>query len=65
MVQERSSAQAKNDMKDRFIVRFHDDGQRVILKDRAAKNKRTMNAELLFLLEEGIKAVDEAKNAQH
>lgn len=63
MAQERSSAQTKNDAKDRFILRFHDEGQRMAYKERAAKNMRTMNAELLYLLDMGTKAVDGAKNA--
>lgn len=61
----RSNAQTKNDAKDRFIVRFHDEGQRIEFKVRAARNKRTMNAELLFLLEKGIEAVDGVQNAEH
>lgn len=42
---------------DRFIVRFHSDGQRQALKQRAAENKRSLNAEILFLIEKGIEAV--------
>lgn len=63
MAQERSSAQTKNDAKDRFILRFHDEGRRLMFKERAAKNKRTMNAELLFLLDMGVQTVDGLKNA--
>lgn len=58
-----NSVQTKNDAKDKYVLRFHDEDQRVDLKCRAAKSKRTMNAEILFLLEEGIKAVDGGKNA--
>jgi hypothetical protein len=43
---------------DRFIIRFHNNGQRDALKRRASKNKRSLNAELLFLLEKGIEFVD-------
>ena len=63
MLRERSSAQTKNDAKDRFILRFHDAGHRTAMKDRAAKNKRTMNAELLFLLEAGAQSIDGRQNA--
>lgn len=41
---------------DRFIVRFHDDGMRQSLKLRAAKNERSLNAEILYLLKKGIAA---------
>lgn len=54
----RSEAQARNDAKDRFIVRFHDEEQRIALKVRAAQNRRTMNAEILYLIEKGIEAVE-------
>ena len=43
---------------DRFILRFHSDGQRQALKDRAAQNKRSLNAELLYLIEKGVEAID-------
>jgi hypothetical protein len=61
MARDRSNAPTKNDAKDRFVLRFHDEGQRVTFKDRAARNKRTMNAEILFLLEAGVAAVDGKK----
>lgn len=64
MSKERSNVQAANDAKDRFIVRFHDAGQREVFKTRAAKNMRTMNAEILFLLEAGIKATDGVANSK-
>ncbi len=44
--------------KDRFIVRFHSAGQRASLKERAQANMRTLNAELLFLIEAGIRTID-------
>lgn len=47
--------------KDRFIVRFHSAGQRAALKARAQANMRTLNAELLFLIDAGIRAVDGEK----
>jgi plasmid stability protein len=43
---------------DRFILRFHNDGQRRALKERAARNMRSLNAELLYLIEKGVEAVD-------
>lgn len=63
MEQERSAAQAKNNAKDRFILRFHDDGQRSKHKARAASGKRTLNAELLFLIEKGEEVVYGPKDA--
>ncbi|QDD65566.1 hypothetical protein EJD96_16075 [Herbaspirillum seropedicae] len=59
----RSESQTRNDAKDRFIVRFHDEEQRIALKVRAAQNRRTMNAEILFLIEKGIAAADGRENA--
>ena len=47
---------------DRFILRFHNNGQRDALKRRASKNKRSLNAEFLFLLEKGIEFVDAKGN---
>lgn len=44
--------------KDRFILRFHSAGQRDALKARSKANMRTMNAEILFLIEAGIRATD-------
>lgn len=43
---------------DRFILRFHNAGQRHALKERAARNMRSLNAELLYLIEKGIEAID-------
>jgi plasmid stability protein len=43
---------------DRFMLRFHDDGQRTALKQRAAQNKRSLNAEILYLIEKGVQATD-------
>lgn len=48
--------------KDRFILRFHSAGQRDSLKARAQANLRTMNAEILFLIDAGIKATDGSAN---
>lgn len=44
--------------KDRFILRFDTPAQRADLKARAERNRRTMNAEILFLMERGQEAVD-------
>ncbi len=63
MVMGKSSAQTKNDAKDKFVLRFHDEGQRIEFKVQAARSKRTMNAELLFLLEKGSEVVYGGKNA--
>ena len=51
--------------KDKFVVRFNQKNTRQELKDRARRNMRTMNAEVLFLIEQGIKAIDRIKNATH
>jgi hypothetical protein len=51
--------------KDRFIVRFNQENMRQELKDRARRNMRTMNAEVLFLIDQGIKATDRNENAAH
>ena len=55
----------KHNEKDKFIIRFDTAEQRGQLKSRAAKNKRTMNSEILFLLDYGIKVVDRNQNASH
>lgn len=47
-----------NDEKDRFILRFHTADQRKQLKIRAINNSRSMNAELLYLIQRGIETVD-------
>lgn len=49
--------------KDKFIIRFDEVKTRSDIKNRAAQNKRTMNAEVLYLIEQGIKSVDRNTNA--
>lgn len=46
----------RHNAKDRFILRFHDEGQRAAIKARAATNNRSMNAEVLVLIERGVRA---------
>ena len=41
---------------DKFILRFHGEGQRSEIKARAALNKRSMNAEILVLIEQALQA---------
>ena len=65
MIKEYSPKRTINDAKDKFIVRFHCEAQRFSIKVRAAQNRRTMNAEILFLIEKGIEAVDGGKNVKH
>lgn len=48
---------------DRFIVRFHDEGMRKTLKVRAARNERTLNAEILYLLKRGLQS-EQAQGAK-
>lgn len=55
MSQIQSGDQTQHNAKDRFILRFHDQGQRAAMKVRAAANKRSMNAEILVLIEQGLK----------
>lgn len=45
--------------KDRYILRFHESGMRQALKARAALNRRTLNAEILYLIDAGLKAEKE------
>lgn len=40
----------------KFILRFHGEGQRSEIKARAALNKRSMNAEILILIEQALAA---------
>lgn len=56
-----STENPKTDGKDKYVLKFHDEGQRAHYKSRAALNRRSLNAELLFLIESGEKAVDGAK----
>lgn len=48
--------QLPSQMADRYLVRFKQ-GMRSTIKQRAAGNNRTMNAEILFLLEKGMEIV--------
>lgn len=41
---------------DKYIVRFKD-GMRSKIKEHAARNNRTMNAEILSLLEKGMEVL--------
>lgn len=50
----RRPAQIANDEKDRFIVRFHEEGKRNILKDAARQSGRSLNSELLYLIKRGF-----------
>lgn len=52
------SKKSKNEASDKFIVRFKDENQRAEIKARAALNRRTMNAEVLYLIDKGIEAVE-------
>ncbi|MHA3905136.1 Arc family DNA-binding protein [Castellaniella sp. WN] len=44
---------------DKFIVRFPEGNLRQELKARAALNRRSMNAEILCLIEAGLKSAKE------
>lgn len=47
---------------DRYLVRLKP-GQRRLIKQNAAKNNRTMNAEILCLLEKGMEIIYGEKSA--
>lgn len=46
---------------DKFIVRFNADGLRKELKVRAAQNERSLNAEILYLIKQGMTTEQGAK----
>lgn len=50
--------QARHETKDKFVLRFDDQDQRAKLKSRAALNRRSLNEEILFLIDRGIDAID-------
>lgn len=52
--QKRTAAQLKNDEKDRFILRFHTSDARNTLKSQAARNGRSLNSEILRLIDLGL-----------
>lgn len=49
---------ATTDRQDKFLLRFQDSELRKRLKIRAINNGRSTNAELLYLIQRGIEAVD-------
>lgn len=49
---------------DKFMLRFNADGMRQELKERAAKNERSLNGELLYLVKLGLKAEQQAQGAK-
>jgi hypothetical protein len=49
---------------DQFIVRFERPGHRDEIKSRAAANNRSMNAELLYLIEFATKTIDAVRPSQ-
>ena len=51
--------QRPSDQWDKFVIRFTDSNMRQELKQRAALNRRSMNAEILCLIEVGMKAGNE------
>jgi hypothetical protein len=53
----------KKDAKGTYVLCFNDEDQRARLKARAALNRRTLNAEILFLIERGQEAVDGKREA--
>ena len=54
MQQIQVGGEQKRNPKDKFILRFHSEGQRAEIKARAASNKRSMNSEVMVLIEAGI-----------
>lgn len=49
---------------DRYILRFEQPGHRARLKEMAAREKRSLNKQLLILIEEGEKAAHTGKKEQ-
>ena len=45
-------------IEDKYIVRFPD-GMRHLIKERAVKNRRTMNAEIIYCIEQQLEAEKE------
>lgn len=56
-----SQNQAPSKSADRYLIRFKE-GMRSTIKQRAARNNRTMNAEIIFLIEKGMEIVYGEKN---
>ena len=59
-----SSETAINRESSKFMLRFPN-GLRQKIKEMAANNRRSMNAELIIIIEKGIKSVDGAQNVAH
>ncbi|MDQ1831950.1 Arc family DNA-binding protein [Massilia scottii] len=57
------SVEISKQPKDRYILRFPTHDQREALKQRAARNHRTMNAEILYLIEAGLRAINSQVSA--
>lgn len=54
-----------SDKADKYVLRFEKPGHRERLKELAAREKRSLNKQILSLIEAGEKAVqNEAKEAQ-
>lgn len=59
-----STATPKSKVCDKFMLRFYPDGLRKELKVRAAKNERTLNSEILYLIKRGLQADPQPQGAQ-
>jgi hypothetical protein len=46
-----------HEMKDKYVLRFERKGQRAALKAQAALNRRSLNAEILLLIDRGQEAL--------
>ena len=55
------AAQKKDVPADKFVLRFDAEGQRDALKKRAALNRRSLNAEILSLIDQALLAVAAAQ----
>ncbi|WP_157384636.1 hypothetical protein [Thauera sp. 27] len=49
---------------DRYILRFEQPGHRSRLKEMAAREKRSLNKQLLILIEKGEEAVKKEREAR-
>lgn len=53
-----------SDVADRFLVRFHRPGHRDALKVQAAQQKRSLNSQILLLIEAGEASIEKQQEAK-
>lgn len=52
-------------LKTQFVIRFPDAEVRKELKIRAAKNERSLNSEILYLIKRGLATEQQSEGGQH